>query len=257
MKLAVMQPYFFPYLGQFQLISAADEYVVYDQVQYIKKGWIDRNQLIANYGEQRVYIRPVLKKPSTSGFLISEVKISSSDQWRRKLTKYIWHTYRRAAHFEEIYPFLEALINFRPENLSEFNFYAIQKICDLLRIETKILFNPPEFLEVERDLEKLVNDYQKSDPLLDRRQVRVIEFCKKRRSSHFINSIGGLHLYKRAAFKRQGLDLSLIKCKSITYSQFKQSDFVANLSIIDVLLHNGVERTIELLSEYEYDLRIT
>ena len=76
MKLGIMQPYFFPCLGYFQVIAAVDENIIYDQLQYVKKGWTDRNQLLANSGKGAVYFRPVLRKPSTASYLIGKAKMA-------------------------------------------------------------------------------------------------------------------------------------------------------------------------------------
>lgn len=150
MKLGIMQPYFFPYLGYFQNIAATDEYIICDQVGFVKQGWMDRNQILANTIKGAVYIRPQIEKPAKSCFLIAEIKISQEDYWRKKLLKSLWHTYNKAAHVDEMYSFLEGLINYRPETLSKFNFHAIQSISQLLRIETRLLFNAPELQQVEK-----------------------------------------------------------------------------------------------------------
>ncbi|MHA7865548.1 WbqC family protein [Flagellimonas marinaquae] len=250
MKLGIMQPYFFPYLGYFQNIAATDVYVICDHVAYAKQGWVDRNQIAANTKKESVYFRPQVEKPVKSGFLIEEVMISSDDFWRRKLLKSLWHTYNKASYVDEIYPFLERLINYKPKTLSAFNFYAIQSICQLLRIETRLLFNAPELKQVEEELPEIVERYQAHDPFVDRRQVRVIEFCKRKQADHFINTIAGAHLYTKETFNRYGLELSFVKSKTITYTQFPNRDFVPHLSIIDVLMHAGVEKTKQLVTEY-------
>jgi hypothetical protein len=251
MKLGIMQPYFFPYLGYFQTIAASDEFVLYDQVKYVKKSWVDRNRLALGQDKSAVYFHPGSQRPNKSEYLIGELRLSEDLRWRRKLLKDIWHSYRKAAHFEEVYALVEELVLFESESVSAFNFNAVQKISKGLAIETVLAFNPPEFAAIEHNLEALVADYNLQDPALERHEVRVIEFCKAMGSDHFVNTIAGEHLYTHETMVRYGLDLTFVKSKPITYDQFPKGNFVPYLSVIDTLMHVGFAGAAALLPNYE------
>lgn len=251
MKLGIMQPYFFPYLGYFHTIAASDEFVLYDQVKYVKKSWVDRNRLALGQDKGPVYFRPASQKPEKSVFLIGELRLSEDVLWRKKLLNDIWHSYRKATQFEAVYALLEELIYFESETVSAFNFNAVQKISKGMSIDTVLTFNPPEFAAIERNLEQIVAAYKVKDPELERHEVRVIEFCKAKGSDHFINTIAGEHLYTQQKMKRYGLDLTFVKSKPITYAQFPKADFVPYLSVIDTLMHVGFDGAAALLQGYE------
>jgi hypothetical protein len=109
MKLAIMQPYFFPYLGYFQLISTVDKFILYEHVQYIKKGWINRNRIIElNKGD--IYIRVPIKKKETNPY-ICEAEIDNSTLWGKKIINLLFYNYKKSPFFEEIYPFFENIFN--------------------------------------------------------------------------------------------------------------------------------------------------
>ena len=250
MKLGIHQPYFFPYIGYFHNIQAADDFVLCDRVQFAKGGWVDRNSIRANTPTGSTYIRPQLTKSSGSKFLIEELRLSTDDYWRNKLLKFIWHSYKNAQCVDEVYPFMQDLIACKPETLSDFNFHSVKALCELLGIETRLHFNAPELDEVERELDALTAEYNRSMPI-HRRQVRVIEFCKRMGMDTYINTVGGVELYDREAFAAHGLGLEFVKSQPLAYVQFEGKPFVPNLSVIDVLMHSGPQGARAFLNNFE------
>ena len=245
MKLAIMQPYFFPYIGYFQLINAVDKFIVYDDVNFIKRGWINRNQILMNHSYKSLITVPLKHK---SSFLkIREIEIDNSDNWRKKLLKILEYNYKKAPFFNEIFPILNIIINFNTNLLSEFNINSIKELCKYLEIKTFIQSNTQKY----QDIENYLCDYNKSiNKPIDTKVVRILEICKKENANIYINPIGGIELYNKEDFKKNGLELFFLKTLDIRYKQFN-NEFIPNLSIIDVMMFNSVDEINKMLDNYE------
>jgi hypothetical protein len=230
MKVAIMQPYLFPYIGYFQLINAVDEFIVYDNIQFTKKGWINRNKILVNGTE--AYITFPLKKDSD--YLDVRDRFLSDD-WeveRKKLLNRISESYRKAPQFDLAIPLIERIVMYENRNLFQFIFNSIQQINSYLDINTPLIVSSS--ISIDHSL--------KSDK-------KVIALSKVRYASHYINPIGGLDLYCKEEFKNQGLELNFLKTNEIIYSQFK-NEFVPFLSIIDVMMFNSKDTIREYLNSY-------
>ncbi len=229
-KIAVMQPYFFPYLGYWQLINAVDTFIIYDDVNFIKRGWIHRNRILSNNDSQFININ--LRKVSQNK-KIDEIEISDDIQWRNKLIKQLEYTYKKAPFYDIVYPILISVIENNTISLSKFLTDTIIQIVDFLGIKTEII--------------KSSSDYNNSH--LDR-QTRLIDIVKKEHGSVYINALGGRELYSKQAFESEGLELYFIQSKELNYSQFK-NEFVPHLSIIDVMMFNDIEEIHKMLNSFE------
>lgn len=226
-----MQPYFFPYIGYFQLISAVDTFVVYDNIKYTKKGWINRNRYLMD-GNDSVFSLP-LKKDSES--LDVKERSISSDFNREKLLNQIKEAYRAAPFFEETYMLFEKIIRNDEINLFKYIYYSMAQICSHLKINTSILISSD--VKIDHSL---------------RNQEKVIAICKSLGASTYINAIGGQDLYMRDGFLEKNVELKFIKSHMIEYSQFGRA-FVPWLSILDVMMFNSVQKISEFLDE-KYEL---
>lgn len=240
-KVAVMQPYFFPYIGYFQLINEADIFVLYDKVTYRKSSWINRNRIKDKGNSSPVYITVPVKKPSSYD-LIEEIKISENNNWKNKLKNLIYYNYKRAAFFDKIYPDIIDLIFHEEQSLHLYNSNILVKICDKLSIATPIITQHEQHSIIENLLMK--GDITQDDI----KQQRVVELCNLYNANVYINPINGMDLYNFEFFTQKNKDLRFIETDFIEYSQFK-TPFLENLSVIDVLMHNGYERTKELLQK--------
>ena len=227
-KVGIMQPYFFPYLGYWQLINAVDKYVVYDDVAYIKGGWINRNYILIN-GNANLITLPLDKSSSYKN--INEIKIIDNDKIKNKLLKSINLSYAKAKYFNIIMPIIENLI-LNNYNIAELNYNSIIKINDYLNINTEIL---------------LSSNIEKTEGL--HAQDRVIDICKRLKANQYINAIGGQSLYSKEAFAQNNIKLNFIKMNTIQYKQFS-NDFVPNLSMIDILMFNSPAEIKEMLNDY-------
>ncbi len=227
MTIGCNQPYFFPYIGYWKLINISDIYVISDSMQYIKQGYINRNNMLIN-GRRHLFTLEVLDAHRSS--LINEVKVGRNS---RKILKSIFRAHRRAPYFEEIYPMLEEILLNDQKNLAKYVGYSIERIVQYLDIDTKIIY---------------LSELQGETSL--KGEDRVIDMCKRLNSDHYINAIGGQKLYNKENFLKEGIKLNFIKTGDIEYKQFN-NEFVPKLSIIDVMMFNSKEEIKEMLNKYE------
>ncbi|MFA1677158.1 WbqC family protein [Rhizobium mongolense] len=230
MKLAIMQPYFFPYIGYFQLIHAVDKFVVYDNIKYTKKGWINRNRILRN-GVDFTFSLPI--KAASDSLDICDRTLSTEFD-RNKLVNQIQGAYRRAPFFSHAFPVIEQAIRFQDSNLYSYIFNSITKICDYLDIKTEFIVSSN--MTIDHGL---------------RAETKVLALCEEAGASVYINAIGGVELYSRETFNARDIDLKFIKSKPFEYPQFG-AEFMPWLSIIDVIMFNSAESIqTKILNEYE------
>lgn len=228
-KIAIMQPYFFPYIAYWQAINSVDEYVLYDDVTYIKGGWINRNNILINKQSSLI----TLPLEGASSFKrINEISVTSNAKVKEKLCKSISMAYAKAPYYNEVYPIIEKSI-MKDGIISEIIYETVLEICDYIGIKTNIL---------------LSSQITKNNDL--KAEKKVIDIIKNLGGKVYINAIGGQELYDAQEFKKNGIDLYFIKTKSFEYTQFK-NEFVANLSIIDIMMFNSKEQIKEILDNYE------
>ena len=230
MKTAIMQPYFFPYLGYFQMFSAVDKFVLLDDVNFIMRGYINRNSILLN-GKAHKFSIP-LEKPSQNK-LINEIKLNFSLKDKENFLKTIQLAYKKAPFYKDFYPILESIVLNEENDLTKYLKFSFEKAKEYLNLDTEILISS----EIEKD-----NTLKAQD--------RIIEINKKLGSTTYINAIGGQELYNRDDFKAVGMELKFIKMKPVEYKQFK-NEFVPNLSMIDVLMFNSIENILDMLNKYE------
>ncbi len=231
MKLAVMQPYIFPYIGYFQLIQAVNTFVFYDDVNYIKGGWINRNRILMN-GKDFFLTVPCQK--ASPNRQIKDILFDRNRPEFQNLLKNIYQAYRKAPYFENIYPITEAILNTDAETISELAIQSIIQVSDYLKLNRLFKVSSCDFAETKG---------------MDRTD-RLIEICRMQGATQYINAVGGIELYDKTYFKNAGIELSFIKTDStIRYKQGK-NDFVPWLSIIDVLMYNDKEEVKKLLTKY-------
>ena len=219
MKLAIMQPYFFPYIGYYQLIAASDVFIIYDNIKYTKKGWINRNRILRNESEAVFSI--MLKKDSDS-LNVDQREISESFD-REGLLNQIRGSYAKAPYFKEIFPLLQKIISNQECNLFKYIYDSVIDVCNILNINTSIRISSE--INIDHTL---------------RSEDKVIAFCEALGARVYINSSGGMDLYDRSNFADHGIDLQFIKSTPFEYAQFQHS-FVPWLSIIDLMMFNPLD----------------
>ena len=231
--IAMMQPYLFPYLGYFQLINAADVFVLGDDLQFIRAGWVNRNRILSN-GEARLITFP-LKKDHFELPIMQRQLIEGFPDEAARIVNLIRQYYRKAPYFAEVMPLVERLIRFPQLNLALYAEHALRELCAYMRITTPIVRGSDIGLQSCAD-----------------KQDRVIRIAHTLSATTVLNSIGGMELYDRDHFARNGLLLRFFKMDLIQYPQFGHP-FVPNLSIIDVLMFNSVEGIQTLLESCNTD----
>ncbi len=233
MTIAIMQPYIFPYLGYFQLIMAVDKFVFFDDVNFIKRGWINRNQILLN-DQEHLFSIP-LNKPSQNR-KINETMVSSESKWRDNFLTTLKIAYKKAPYFDDLLPMVEEVMNkMTPRSsISDLAISSIVPIADYLELQC-------EFLR-SSDLE-----YDRSG----NGQDKILDLSNRLNASTYINPINGAHLYSETEFEKNGLELLFIEMdKSLEYPQFGNK-FVSALSIIDVLMFNSRQEATNLMGKYQ------
>ncbi len=230
MKAAIMQPYFLPYYGYFSLIHSVDLFIFYDDVAYIKKGWINRNKILLNNTEFTFTI-PV--QNASQNKLIKEIYLHEKEQWEDKFLKTIERAYKKAKNYKEIYPIIEKIVKYKTEKISDLAQFSIITISEYLGLEAKF--------KKSSDIGGINSEQERAD--------RLIEICQSQSCTNYHNSIGGKILYSEDYFLKNGIDLKFVEPYGITYNQFG-SDFIPNLSILDILMFNSRDEVLELITSY-------
>ena len=230
MKIAIMQPYFLPYIGYFQLIKAVDKFVLYDDVNYINKGWINRNNLLVN-GKAFLFTVPL--KDASQNKLINQIELSDDPKWRLKLLQTVGQSYKKAPYFAQVYPIVERILHNTSPRVADLIFGSIQEIMQYLAITTDLV----------RSSAVYGNEQLKA-------QDRIIDICRQENAKLYINPIGGQQLYNYLAFDAEKITLRFIKTNPLVYKQF-QNEYVPFLSVLDILMFNSVAEVNALLDLYE------
>lgn len=229
MKLGIMQPYFIPYIGYWQLLNAVDEYVIYDDVNFIKGGWINRNRILVNKVPQYFNIPMLGASPNK---LINEVGVNQDEKVINKNLRIVQAAYSKAPYFKDVFPMVEEMLRCGESNLASYITVSTRMICDYLGIRTKIFIS---------------SDIEKNNQLTG--QDKVLEICHILGATEYYNAIGGRELYSFEAFQEKGIVLHFLKRNEIQYQQFGEQ-FYQDLSIVDVMMFNSRERVQEMLGEY-------
>lgn len=232
MKLGIMQPYFLPYIGYFQLINAVDQFVVYDNIKYTKKGWINRNRILVSGAPE--YISLPLK--AGSDFLdVDQREVSVSfAQDKQKMIRKVKEAYQKAPYFNEGHQLFETIMEFPASNLFRFIQHSIVCVCNYLAIKTPLVSSST-----------VAADHQLKS------QERVLAICKATNANVYINPPGGIDLYDKKEFEKTGIELRFLQPGQIAYKQF-ENDFVSNLSILDVIMFNSKQEIQNFLNAASY-----
>lgn len=239
MKIAVMQPYFLPYLGYYQLVNAVDTFVFFDDVNFIKKGWIHRNQILVN-GEAYKFTIPL--KDASQNKKINEVQLSDFAGWRASFLKVVEHNYKKAPYYESVRTLLENLLSGKEyETISELASESVKAVAEYLGIGTRFLYSSSL-------------DYDRSEAAGG--QEKIVSICKLLGADTYINPQNGVELYEEETFTDAGIGLRFIHMGGIRYEQLKKDTFVPYLSMLDVLMFNDINKSRALLDTYELKQKV-
>lgn len=226
-----MQPYLFPYIGYFQLINAVDRFVIHDDVQYIKSGWVNRNRILLN-GKEYLFTFSV-KKDAFTRFIKQRYYSDKFEMEKRKFFRVLKEAYSRAPFYSKILSLTSEMLSCNDLNVSNLNLFSIKKFCEYLGISTPMV---------------LSSELKKNSSL--RNEARVIDISQVLNATHYINPVGGADLYSKETFSENGIKLLFLKSHEIKYEQFNNI-YLPGLSIIDVCMFNKTEDIRTFLNLYD------
>jgi hypothetical protein len=227
--LGIMQPYFLPYLGYWQLLSLVDRFVVYDNIKYTKKGWINRNRFLRD-GRDAFFTVPLRRGSDRLAIVDRSV---ADDFDRDRLLNQLAGSYRKAPMFGSVCPVIEKIVRATETNLFRYLHHSILVMAEFLDIRTPIVISST--VPIDHGL---------------RAESKVLALCKALGTDRYVNPIGGRELYSRSAFVEQGVALEFVQTRPIQYRQYDHP-FVPQLSIVDVMMFNSRETVRTMLGEYD------
>lgn len=232
MKIAIMQPYFFPYLGYFQLIHSVDKFVFYDDVNFMKKGWVNRNNILLK-GKAHLFSLPLRK--ASQNRKINEIEVSSISEWAKKFLQSLELNYKKAPYFYEVFSLVSDVLRPEVTTVSEAAMLSVEKVSDYLGLER-------EFIVASQ------SHGNRKKGRLD----SLIDICQSERANEYVNAPGGRTLYEAQDFNAFNIGLYFLEPVISEYRQF-EDPFVPALSIIDVLMFNSVAETNKMIANYSIE----
>ncbi|TXH52945.1 MAG: glycine transferase [Bacteroidia bacterium] len=239
MKIAIMQPYFLPYIGYLSLIKHTDQFILFDTVQFIRHGWIERNRILKQ-NEGWLYIQVPLIKNNSRETLIKDCLIDNNQQWKKKVLAQIQPYKKIAPNYFKVVQLLNIVFDNDYSNISSLNKALLEEICTYLGF--------PKVLPIFSEMNLEIDEPKEADEW-------ALNICKAIKNEmniniHYINPIGGLEFFDRKKYSSNDIEISFQKMQISEYNQ-KRTPFEAGLSILDVLMFNSVEEVNLMLDQYE------
>ncbi|MDR0207812.1 MAG: WbqC family protein [Pseudomonas putida] len=233
MKLGVMQPYFFPYIGYFQLMNYVDEWVIFDEVQFIDKGWMNRNRVLhPDLSKQWQFITVPLAKRGQFD-RVMDINIVRDPSWRDAIMGKLT-AYRKAPFYRETAAFVHDCLADAPESLNALLESTLRKTASYLNISTPISVQSRQAWAL---------------PEVTHAGQWAVEISKVKGANSYVNPIGGSGIFRQAEFDAAGVELKFLKPTLRSYVQYRGGDFVEGLSIIDVLMWNDKAALEQMLKQ--------
>ena len=233
MTIGIMQPYLFPYIGYWQLINIVDTFVIYDNIQFSKKGWFHRNNILLD-GKKTLFSIP-LKKDSDSLDVVDRFISDDADKEINKIIRQIEIAYKKAPYFKDVFPMIKEIFQNNERNLFKYIYNSVLEICNYLEIDTKIIISST--IDIDHSLKS---------------QDKVIALNKVLNATKYINPIGGIELYDFEKFQNENIELAFLNSHVPEYNQFGK-EFIPYLSIIDIMMFNSREEVKSMLIKYKLE----
>ncbi|ALS99056.1 WbqC family protein [Lacimicrobium alkaliphilum] len=227
MKVAIMQPYLFPYSGYFKLVKAVDTFVFFDDVAFIKRGFINRNNILVN-GQAHRFSLPV-EKASQNRNINEHYYLAHQHNFLKTLN----HAYKCAPAYTETRAIVENVVNHSDNNVATINRLSVMQTAEYLGVNRSWL-NASEFAGTQHL----------------KGQDRIIAICKELDAEIYINPIGGRQLYDEDEFSKNNLKLRFLHSQVRPYPQLADT-FIPNLSIIDHLMMQAPKKIESYLDDYQ------
>lgn len=230
-----MQPYFFPYIGYFQLINYVDKWIVFDDTQYISKGWINRNRILhPDFEKEWQYLTIPVKKHSRES-KINVIEINESIEWRKEILGKLTHYRKKAPFYDETIDFINHCLEYENSNLSQWLVHTLSLTCDFLRIP----FNYSVYSEMNIKIDKAEHPGQ-----------WALRISDEINADEYINPPSGYRIFKENEFLEKSIELRFLEPNLTPYIQ-RRGTFITGLSIIDVMMWNDRDEINEILFDYE------
>ena len=234
MKLAIMQPYFFPYIGYFQLINLVDKWIVFDTPQYIRHGWINRNRILKPDGNDWQYINIPLKKHEREE-VINKIEASEAEDWKSKMINQLGHYKKKAPYFYKTIELVKESINIPSNNIVDINISTMKHVCEYLNITFD--FEVYSKMNLTHETPENAGEW-------------ALYISKAIGAKTYINPPGGREIFDKEKYESAGIDLQFIESKLLPYSQ-KNESFIAGLSIIDLMMFNSKDEIADHLKSFQ------
>lgn len=230
-----MQPYIFPYIGYFQLINYTDKWVIFDDTQYISKGWVNRNRILhPDINKEWQYFTVPVKKHSRES-RITDIEINDDKKWRDEFLGKLTSYKKKAPYYLETIQFVGDCINYKNSSLTDWVIYTLDKTCAYLNVP----FNYSIYSGIEVDTDNINHAGQ-----------WALEISDALGADEYVNPVGGYNIFNENEFLERNIALCYLKANIKPYIQ-RRGNFVPGLSIIDIMMWNDKEMICEMLSDFE------
>jgi hypothetical protein len=234
MKLAIMQPYFFPYLGYYALIKATEKWVVFDTAQYIRKGWVNRNRICSPAKEKIAYITvPVVKAPRET--MLKDATIDVRQNWEERILGQLAYYRKKAPFYNRVIDVVKEVLFCKKNKISELNVFALKTTCEYLEI-------PFDYSIFSEDTMN-INSVNAPDEW-------SLEISKNMKATSYYNPPGGVSFFDKSKFQVARIDLEFLSINLNAYECI-ENPFIPGLSIIDVMMFNNIKEINSMLNDYE------
>jgi WbqC-like protein family len=231
MKIAIMQPYIFPYIGYFQLINAVDKFIFYDDVGFIKQGWINKNNILLHKNKHTftIPVQNISSFTNIKNTLISE----KPTHWNTKLSETLKQAYKKAPYYDDVSPIVDKILRgCLNRSIGDVATESIESVLDYIGLKKTLTHSFETYNNTHLKLAE-----------------RVVDICRQERADTYINAIGGQAFYTKDFFKEHEINLNFIKPNLTIYPQ-NTPEFVAGLSILDVMMYNEPAQIKVMLDYY-------
>lgn len=236
MKIGIMQPYFFPYIGYFSLIKNTDKFILFDIVQFIRHGWIERNRILKQENDWQYISVPLLKHSLETK--IKDIKINNNENWKNKICSQLQHYKKKAPFYKQTMDVLQDALNIETDSIVELNAHTLKSVCNYLGIN----FDYDIFSQMNLEIDKV-----------NAPDEWALNICKALGNiDEYWNPPGGQEFFDRNKYEKAGIKLYFQKVNVVPYPQRRgPENIITGLSIIDVMMFNSVDAIKEMLDDYE------
>lgn len=232
MKIAIMQPYLFPYIGYFSLIKNTDYFVFFDTPQYIRKGWINRNRILGTNGTDVYFTVPVEKCARETP--INKVKISCNENWKEKWMGQLTIYKKRAPYYSKIISLVQDILNVKTQYISELAINSVVRTCDYLGMN----FHYDIFSQMNLPL------FEVKAP-----DEWALYITKEMKYDTYVNPPGGKSFFDASKYKKVDIELEFLTQEIKKYNQ-RVKEFVPGLSMLDVMMFCTPEEILRMMDSY-------